>query len=124
VVGLPDLELDALLRRPAMAFIYQISFDIHPDQMGELEIGSSLERTLGYLRSLLPTEVGFITVRAARSVQLEHEEIQVLIESEWEYWNELENHRHSNLAEDKILQEFEPHIELDDLEVHVFEEVA
>jgi hypothetical protein len=48
----------------------------------------------------------------------------VLIESEWDYWDELESHRHSNLAEDKILQEFEPHIELDDLEVHVFEEVA
>jgi hypothetical protein len=124
VAGLLDPELDALLRRPVMAFFYQISFDIHPDQMGELEIGSSLERTLGYLRTLLPSENGFITVRVARSVQLQDEEIHIQVESEWDYWDELQAHRHSNLAEDKILQEFEPHVDLEDLEVHVLEEIA
>ena len=107
-----------------MAYIYQITFDIHPDQMNELQIGSSLERILGYLRTLLPTDVGFITVRAARSVHLKHEQVHILVESEWEWWEDLEHHRESSLAEDKVLQEFEPHVELEDLEVHVFEEVA
>jgi hypothetical protein len=107
-----------------MAYIYQITFDIHPDQMGELQIGSSLERTLGYLRTLLPSEVGFITIRVARAVEPEGKEIRIMVESEWDYWDELVRHRKSNLAEEKVLQEFEPHVDLEDLEIHVFEEVA
>jgi heme-degrading monooxygenase HmoA len=106
-----------------MAYIYQITFDIHSDQMNELQIGSSLERTLGYLRTLLPSEPGYITIRVARSVNSK-DDIHLLVESEWDTWQDLERHSDSSLAENKVLQEFEPHVELEDLEIHLFEEVA
>jgi hypothetical protein len=106
-----------------MAYFFQITFDIHTDQMSELQIGGSLERTLGYLRTLLPSESGYITIRAARSVDVENH-IHLLVESEWETWQELERHRASSLSEDKVLKEFEPHVELEDLTIRVFEEVS
>ena len=106
-----------------MAYFYQITFDVHTDDMSELQIGGSLERTLGYLRTLLPSERGYITIRAARSVEAQ-ERVCVLVESEWDTWQDLERHRASSLAEDKVLKEFEPHVELEDLTVCVFEEVA
>ena len=106
-----------------MAYFYQIAFDVHTDDMSELQIGGSLERTLGYLRTLLPSERGYITIRAARSVEAQ-ERVCVVVESEWDTWQDLERHRASSLAEDKVLKEFEPHVELEDLAVCVFEEVA
>jgi hypothetical protein len=42
-----------------MAYVYQVSFDIRPDQMNELQIGASLERVLGYLRSTGDVLAGF-----------------------------------------------------------------
>jgi hypothetical protein len=106
-----------------MAYFYQITFDVHTDDMSELQIGGSLERTLGYLRTLLPSEPGYITIRAARSVETQAR-IHVLVESEWDAWQDLERHRASSLAEEKVLEEFEPHVELEDLTVRVFEEIA
>jgi heme-degrading monooxygenase HmoA len=106
-----------------MAYFYQITFDISTDDMSELQIGGSLERTLGYLRTLLPTEPGYITIRAARSIDVENH-IHMLVESEWDTWQDLERHHASALAEDKVLSEFEPHVQLEDLTIRVFEEVA
>jgi hypothetical protein len=106
-----------------MAYFYQITFDIHTDDMTALQIGGSLERTLGYLRALLPSETGYITIRAARSLDVENH-VHLLVESEWDTWQDLERHRASSLAEEKVLKEFEPHVELEDLTIHVFEEVA
>ena len=106
-----------------MAYFYQITFDVRIDDMSELQIGGSLERTLGYLRSLLPSERGYITIRAARSVEAP-ECVHLLVESEWDTWQDLKRHRTSSLAEDKVLKEFEPHVTLEDLTTRVFEEVA
>jgi hypothetical protein len=106
-----------------MAYFYQITFDVHTEDMNELQIGGSLERTLGYLRTLLPSEPGYITIRAARSIDVENR-VHLQVESEWETWQDLKRHRASSLAEDKVLKEFEPHVELEDLTIHVFEEVA
>jgi hypothetical protein len=108
-----------------MAYIYSISFDIGPDKMDELKIGSSLERTLGYLRTLLPSEVGFITARAMYALQAdENGEIDLIFQSAWDRWEDLKAHKESSLAEDKILHEFQPHVKLEDLRVRVYEEVA
>ena len=108
-----------------MAYIYSISFDIGPNKMDELQIGASLERTLGYLRTLLPSEPGFITARAMYALDPDQEgEIDLIFQSAWDRWEDLEAHRHSALAEDKILREFAPHIELEDLRVRIYEEVA
>ena len=75
-----------------MAYFYQIGFDIHTDDMNELAIGGSLERTLGYLRTLLPSEPGYITIRAARSIDV-NDHVHLQVESEWETWQELDQHR-------------------------------
>jgi hypothetical protein len=105
-----------------MAYVYQVSFDIRPDQMSELEIGASLERVLGYLRTLLPAETGFVTSRALYSVDIP-ETTHLVFESVWERWGDLDSHRRSSLAEDKVLTEFKPHVALEDLSVHAYQEV-
>jgi hypothetical protein len=106
-----------------MAYIYHVGFDIDADQMTELEIGSSLERVLGYLRTLLPAERGFITSRAMRSIGLPGRS-HLVFQSVWEEWEDVERHRESSLAEDKVLKEFEPHVVLDDLTRQIYEEVS
>lgn len=105
-----------------MAYIYQVSFDIKPNQMDELEIGASLERVLGYLRALLPSEPGYVTSRAIYSLDIA-DKTELVFQSIWESWDDLDSHRKSSLAEAKVLAEFQPHISLEDLLVHIYEEV-
>lgn len=106
-----------------MAYIYQIDFDIRPDQMSELQIGASLERVLAYLRALLPSEPGYITSRAMHSVDVP-DRIHLIFQSTWENWDDLKNHQGSSVSENKVLTEFKPHVELQDLTAHVYEEVS
>jgi heme-degrading monooxygenase HmoA len=106
-----------------MAFIYQVSFDIKPEQMNELEIGSSLERTLGYLKTLLPSEPGFLTARGMYSLDIEGR-THLVFQTVWDTWEDLSAHQNSSLAEDKVLREFQPHVELQHLTVHKYGEVA
>ncbi|MCB2202659.1 hypothetical protein KQH56_01500 [bacterium] len=106
-----------------MAYIYQIGFNVAKDQMSELEIGSSLERTLGYLKTLLPSQDGFIYTRAMHTMP-NADPVHFVIESAWNTWEDFQNHVDSNLAEDKILKEFQPHVELEDLTTCVFDEVS
>lgn len=105
-----------------MAYIYQVSFDIKPSQMDELEIGASLERVLGYLRALLPSEPGYVTSRAIYSLDIP-DTTELVFQSIWESWDDLDAHRASSLAEAKVLAEFQPHVSLEDLSVHMYEEV-
>jgi quinol monooxygenase YgiN len=105
-----------------MAYIYQVSFDIRPEQMSELQIGASLERVLAYLRTLLPGELGYVTARAMYSVDVA-DSTNLIFQSVWEDWDDLENHRGSSISEDKVLTEFKPHVKLQDLTVRVYEEV-
>lgn len=105
-----------------MAFIYQVRFDIKPIQMNELEVGASLERVLSYLRALLPSEPGYVASRAIYSLDIA-DKTELIFQSVWETWDDLESHRKSSLAEAKVLTEFQPHISLEDLSVHIYEEV-
>jgi hypothetical protein len=105
-----------------MAFVYQVTFDIEPKQMDELEIGASLERVLGYLRTLLPSEMGFISARAMYSLDIP-DHTHLIFQSMWDTWADVKLHRNSSLLEDKILKEFQPHVPLKDLKAHVYEEV-
>jgi quinol monooxygenase YgiN len=105
-----------------MAYIYQVSFDIRPDQMSELEIGSSLERVLAYLRTLLPSQPGHINSRAMHSLDMQNR-THLVFQSAWETWDDLQAHRQSSLAEDKVLTEFAPHVSLEDLSARAYEEV-
>jgi hypothetical protein len=106
-----------------MAYIYMVDFKIESDQMKELEIGSSLERVLSYLKALLPSMPGFITARSMYSLQ-SGDKTRIIFQSAWQTWSDLEEHRNSALVEDKILKEFEPHVETGDLRVQVLEEIA
>ncbi|MCA9955982.1 MAG: hypothetical protein KC434_14735 [Anaerolineales bacterium] len=105
-----------------MAYVYQVHFNIESDQMNQLEIGASLERVLGYLRTLLPSQLGFIAARAIYSLDIP-DKTQLIFQSIWDTWDDIDVHRHSSLLEDKILTEFEPHVPLEDLVSHVYEEV-
>jgi len=105
-----------------MAYTYQVSFEIEPDQMEQLQIGAALERVLGYLRTLLPNELGFNSARALFSLDIPGK-THLLVQSIWDEWEDLEAHRNSGLAEQKVLSEFEPHVALEDLKVHIYEEV-
>jgi hypothetical protein len=105
-----------------MAYIHQVSFTIQPDQMSELRIGASLERTLGYLRTLLPNEPGHIESRAMFSVDIS-DQVHVVFQSIWQDWENTVRHRDSRLSEDKVLVEFAPHINSQDLVSHTYGEV-
>jgi heme-degrading monooxygenase HmoA len=105
-----------------VAYIYEVSCDIRPDQMSELEIGASLERVLGYLRTLLPSQPGFITARAMHSLDIPGK-THLIFESAWNDWEDVDAHRRSSLAEGKVLNEFQPHVDLQSLSVQLYREV-
>ena len=106
-----------------MAYIYQVSFDIRPDQMDQLQIGGALERVLGYLKTLLPVEDGYVTARAMSSLD-SVDRTHLVFESIWENWEDLESHRNSQLSENKVLAEFEPHVQLEHVTTHIYTEVS
>jgi hypothetical protein len=106
-----------------VAYIYEVSFDINKNQMSQLEIGQPLERVLGYLRTLLPGEPGYVTSRAMYSMD-DPDNTNLVVQSVWEMWDDLENHKNSSLAEQKALTEFAPHISQDALKVRIYEEVT
>ena len=105
-----------------MAYIYQVSFNIPKTKMDKLKIGGSVERTLGYLKTLLPSQPGFIDVRVLYSLD-DEEKTYVVVVSEWNHWEDLTNHRESSLSEEKVLEEFSPHLEPDNLTMRVYGEV-
>lgn len=104
-----------------MAYVYQVAFDIAPEQVNELEVGASLERVLGLMRVLLPAEPGYTTARAVYSLETPGP-TRVVVESVWDHWEDLVIHRRSSLAEDKILREF-AHLTPEMLEVRTFREI-
>jgi hypothetical protein len=105
-----------------MAYVYQVAFDLHPEQMSELAIGASLERVIGYMRSVLPSHGGYVTSRAMNSVE-SVDRIRVVLESVWETWDDLVAHRGSQLAETKLLSEFAKGIAMEGLVVRVYEDI-
>jgi heme-degrading monooxygenase HmoA len=106
-----------------MAYFYQVSFNIGTEAVGQLQIGASLERVLGYLKALLPSEPGFIEARALYSVD-GTDSVHVITLSEWENWEDVQRHQESALAEDKAIEEFGPHIARDDLIVRIYNEIS
>ena len=105
-----------------MAYIYEVSFDIKSDALAALQIGASLERVLGYLRTRLPGENGYITSRALYSLE-SNIATHIVFLSEWEDWEDLDRHTKTRLLEDKVLQEFDPHIKLEHLITRIYNEV-
>lgn len=106
-----------------MAYVYEVSFDIDSNKMNQLKIGSSLQRILGYIRTLLPGEEGYITSRALYSLESD-ETTHIIFQSEWQEWEDLDRHIKSSMLEDKVLKEFDPHVKLEHLNGRSFNEVS
>ena len=105
-----------------MAYVYQVSFAIRHEQMEQLRVGATLEKVLGYLKTLLPNEPGFITAHAFYSLNIAGK-TQLVVQSLWDQWEDLQMHQQSELAEKKVLSEFKPHVAVENLSVHIYEEV-
>ena len=106
-----------------MAYTYQVKFKIGDDRMELLRIGSDLEKVIGYLRTLLPNEPGFIYARGMYSLDIPGA-THVVVQSTWDLWEDLQRHRESGMAEQKVLAEFDGQLSPDDLTVPVYEEVS
>jgi hypothetical protein len=105
-----------------VAYVYEISFDIPADQAPQLKIGASLQRVLGYLRSLLPNIQGYITTRAMYSLT-DEPGIHMVFQSVWNDAEYLNRHLESRLEEQKVLLEFAPNVQIDNLCARVYEEI-
>lgn len=106
-----------------MAYIYQLSLEIPLRRADEIDLGQSLQLVLGYLRTLLPNEEGYITTRAAASCCPEGETVTVLFQSEWDHWEDLEAHRAKGLEEKKVLEEFATDVSAQGLKIQILREV-
>ena len=106
-----------------MPYVYEVSFDLPPDKMSELEIGRSLETLVGYMKVRLPSQRGFVYAHAVYSVD-DPSCIHVVTRSEWSDWSDLERHCDTELVEDQLFQSFEPHVSRDDITVRKYAEVG
>lgn len=106
-----------------MPYVYEVAFDIKPEQMSELQVGRSLRRTASYLKSRLPGRAGFIAAEAEYSVD-DPDVTRVVFRSEWSDWEDVEEHRASSLLEDKVLKEFDPQIGASDMTVRAYAKVG
>lgn len=106
-----------------MPYSYEVSFNIRSDQMSQVEIGQSLDRLVGYLKIRLPVQQGFVFANAWYSVD-DPEKMRIVARSEWGDWLDVERHRKSEILEDHLFEEFEPHISKDDITVRTYAEVG
>ena len=106
-----------------MAYFYEVSFNPEPEQLADLKIGKSLEKVIGYLRVLLPNQTGFVSANGMQEVNAQGKPNLVFL-SEWETWEDLQAHlKSSSLVEDKILLEFDPHIQSEHLVKRIYREI-
>jgi hypothetical protein len=104
-------------------YLYEVAFHIRSDQMSQLEIGSSLERLVGYLKIRLPIQPGFVLAEAWYSVD-DPDTTRIVARSEWSDWADVEAHRESAILEDHILEEFDPHVRKEDVTIRTYAEVG
>jgi hypothetical protein len=106
-----------------MPYVYEVSFEIAPDQMTQLEIGKSLERLVGYLKIRLPVQPGFVFADAWYSVD-NPAKTRIVTRSEWSDWTDVEEHRRSSILEDHLFEEFDPHVNKDNVTIRTYAEVG
>ena len=106
-----------------MPYVYEVSFDIAPDQMTQLEIGHSLERLVGYMKIRLPVQPGFVFADAWYSVD-DPAKTRVITRSEWSDWTDVEGHRNSSMLEEQLFVEFDPHVNKDNITIRTYAEVG
>ncbi len=107
-----------------MPYIYLTVFDMEARDIGQLEIGRSMQLSLAYLKAFLANEPGFINARAMYSLA-DKEITHIMFESTWEDWASLTNHREkSPFAEGKMLHQFELKVEPFNFASDIYEEIA
>ena len=106
-----------------MPYVYEVSFEVTPDQMNQLEIGQSLERLVGYMKVRLPVQPGFVFADAWYSVD-DPAKTRVVTRSEWSDWRDVKEHRDSNMLEDHVFEEFNPHVKPGDITIRTYAEVG
>ena len=106
-----------------MPYLYEVSFDIAHDEMAQLEIGESLERLVGYLKIRLPVQSGFVFADGWYSV--DHPEMtHIVARSGWSDWSDVKKHRESAILEDHVFEEFEPHVNPNNITIRTYAEVG
>jgi hypothetical protein len=106
-----------------MPYVYEVSFEITPAQMSQLQIGQSLERLVGYMKIRLPAQQGFVFADAWYSVD-DPEKTRIIARSEWSDWCDVTKHCESAILEDHLFEEFEPHIGREDVTIRTYAEVG
>ena len=107
-----------------MPYIYQVGFILDRSDIATLSMGSSLQRLISYVRALLPNEPGYITSRAMYSIG-DTEKSHLIFESVWQTWEDIDHHRGEfKLNVEHLLQDIEFKVELQDLQTHIYEEIA
>ncbi len=104
-------------------YTIELSFRIPSSRIDQLVgIGNSIERGIGYMRALLPSEKGFVTARAMYSID-DADTTLVVFQSVWDEWEDLENHRQSYLDERRLIGEFEPALDVQNVSMRIYSEV-
>ncbi len=104
-------------------YTIELSFTIPTAQITNLTaVGKPIELGLAYMRALLPSEFGFVTARAMYSID-RPEETLVVFQSVWDEWEDVLNHRKSYLEEQRLLDAFEPAMDVKDVNVRIYAEV-
>lgn len=106
-----------------MAYVYQLSFNLKPELAAELAIGAGVQQGLSYLRAVLPSETGYVSTRAVQALNGAQGGTNVVFESTWETWDDLQAHQKSATAESNVLRKLRPALPLDDLVVRIFREI-
>ena len=106
-----------------MPYVYEVSFEIRPEQMTQLEIGQSLERLVGYMKIRLPVQRGFMFADAWYSVD-DPAATRIVTRSEWSDWTDVEAHRTSSILEDHLFEEFDPHVTPESVTIRTYAEVG
>ncbi len=104
-------------------YTIELSFRIPSSRIDQLiGIGNSIERGIGYMRALLPSEKGFVTARAMYSID-DAENTLVVFQSVWDQWEDVQGHRGSYLDERRLIKEFEPALDVENVNVRIYTEV-
>jgi hypothetical protein len=106
-----------------MVYVYQVSLDIEATALNQLEVEQSLAQLVRYLHARLEDQLGFVNVRAMFSLD-RPQDIWLVLQSVWETWDDVLDHRNSSLLGKELVAAFTPHADRDRLSSTLFEQVG
>ena len=106
-----------------MPYVLHTEFQITPVDMRLLEVGSELEVIASTLKSILPNQHGHIWSHAIYSME-RPDMVRIIFESKWEEWDDLIDHRDSDLNEAAYLQEWAADILKTPLRAYTFGQIG